>query len=751
MDKAGRKSSGILAASMFVGLAALSAPSHAQNIAVPPPQDSPVKKATPVSAAPEAGDPGLDIVVTAQRREERLSNVPISITAISGDALTSAGITSTRDLTQVTPGLVFQSVGSSAQPFLRGIGSTGASIGDSSNVAIYVDGVYQPFQAANYLQFVDLERIEVLKGPQGILFGRNAAGGAISVTTKAPSFDPTGRFGISYGRFNEIEGTAYVSAPLVADKIAFRLSANLLKGGAFRRDINLNRDMGYKRYGSYRAKLLVKASDAVDILFSGFYTGFNDLSTFGNQPLDGNTRVRALAPDILIPTRKNTSALDIVPSNKVRNYGGSMLVTAEFDWATLTSLTAFSRGHQAYFTDSDLTPASFSQSDGTFDDDMVSQDLTLTSTSRAPVGWVLGATYYRERGTSRIRSNGGLLVTSPNPPLTFGVDVPRIAIDAYAVFGELTYRLAPRVTVVGGLRYSRDEPSFSGNAIIVATNSPAATVGGSDSFNSLTPRVSVRYEITDRTNMYASYSKGFKSGVFNANSLQIASVRPETIDAYEVGIKGAPSRTLTFDAAAYFYDYKNLQFAAFGATTLQPTLRNAAQARIYGGEANASVIATPGLTLRAGLAYTHGEYSDFPGAQGFRPAVDANGVPVGGNVSFAFDASGQRLIRTPRIQTNATIAYATDLANDGSINADITGSYNSEIRHDLAGNFRQSPYSIVNTSLSYVLPDGHVRGTVFATNILSSLPIAGILISQSTTSVTYQRPAQYGVRLEYMF
>ena len=146
------------------------------------------------AAVPDAGTG--DIVVTAQRRSEKQSQVPISLTAFTADSLARTGVNDARTLTQVTPGLNFQSVGSSAQPSIRGIGSTGSSVGDSSNVSMYIDGVYQPFQAANFVRFVDIERIEVLKGPQGTLFGRNAAGGAISITTLSPKLDETtGKFG----------------------------------------------------------------------------------------------------------------------------------------------------------------------------------------------------------------------------------------------------------------------------------------------------------------------------------------------------------------------------------------------------------------------------------------------------------------------------------------------------------------------------------------------------------------------------
>ncbi|MET0246417.1 MAG: TonB-dependent receptor [Sphingomonas sp.] len=716
---------------------------------------APVYGQSPGSAQPDApaarDDGGLDIVVTAQRREEKLSQVPLSVTAFSGTALANTGVTDTRALTQVTPGLNFQSVGSSAQPVIRGIGSSGSSVGDSSNVAIYVDGVYQPFQAANYLQFVDLERIEVLRGPQGTLFGRNAAGGAINITTLTPSFDLTGRIGASYGRYDEFEAMGYVNVPLVDDKLAMNISADYLDGGAFRPDINLNRDLGYKKFYTVRSKLLVKLGERTNVVFAGYYTRFNDLTTFGNQPLDGNTQVRASLPGVLVPTEKNTSALGIVPRNRVTTGGGSMRVTIDLDWATLSSLSAFSKARQFVRTDSDLTPVTFSDSRIRFGDDMISQDLVLTSAAGGRLGWLAGATYYRERGFYHLRSFGGQVVFNPVPRLTFGTDVSDIRIDAYSAFGELTYKLTDRLTLIGGLRYNRDEPGFTGNPVVAATGLPGAAIGADDHFEKLTPKASIRYAITPAINAYASYTKGFKSGVFNGNSLQLAPVNPETVDAYEIGLKGAPSRTFSFDTAAYYYNYKDLQFSAFGTTSITPTLRNAAKAEIYGFEANLNLIPTRGFTMRAGLAYTHGEYTDFVGAQGFRPTRNAQGIAIGGNSSFVFDASGARLVRTPRLQANGTMTYEFDTAAGGTVLGSVTGSYTSRLVYDLAANFQQKGFAIFNANLAYTTPDRHWRGTLFGQNIFDAAPIAGVLISNLSTSVTYQRPAQYGVKLEYLF
>lgn len=692
-----------------------------------------------------------DIVVTAQRRSERLSEVPISITALSNETLVKTGIADVRSMTFVTPGLSFQSLGSSAQPVLRGVGSTSSSVGDGSNVPIYIDGVYQPYQGSNHLRLVDLERVEVLKGPQGTLYGRNAAGGAIVITTLAPAFTPSGRVGLNYARFGEFEASGYVTAPIVADKIAFNLTGQYIHTDGFRKDINLDKTLGYLRSRSVRGKLLLKPSETVSILLGGHYARRNDLSTFGNQPLEGNTRVRSLSPGILIPTKKNTSALDITPSDVTKNVGFNMKIDMDLGNATLTSLSAYDKYDEDIVVDSDLTPATFSHTRSAVNVKAFTQDLTLTSSSTAPFEYLLGASYYRESSSVEAASFGGSLVTIPNPPMLFRIRAD-VDTEAWGFFGEASYRFTDQLRFTAGLRYSTEVPRFVGNPFVIASGSFGPDVrSDARRFKKLTPKASLQYKFTDTINAYASYSRGFKSGALNPLALQVAPVDPETIDAYEIGVKGVPNRKLSFDAAAYYYDYKDLQFQAFGSNFLSPILTNAASARIYGFEANATVLVAQGLTVRSGLAYTHGEYSRFARAQIFTPAVDGAGVPIGGNVSSLADVSGNRLIRTPRLQVNGTISYETPVGNGGLLQTNLTGSYVSRQNYDLAGNFGQKGFSIFNANLAYTMPDGHWRGTLFGTNIFDAKPIAGILISASSTSVTYWKPATYGVRLEYLF
>jgi iron complex outermembrane receptor protein len=710
--------------------------------------------------AAQPDDQSLDIVVTAQRRSERLSEVPLSITAFEAKGLAATGAVDIRALTQIAPGVNFQAFGSSAQPVIRGVGSNGGGIGDSSNVALYIDGVYQPLQGANFPRFEDVERVEILKGPQGTLYGRNAAGGAIVINTLEPKFTTTGRLMASYSRFNEKQFQGFATTPL-SDTIAISVAGDYTHNDGFRRDIFLNRKVGYLRSESIKAKILFEPSNQTSILLSTYYRHSNDLTNFGNQPLDGNSQLKRQNPALLIATDPNTSSLNFEAQNKVTAWGGSLRITQDLGIATLTSLTALTRARQYVLTDSDLTPASFSHAEVIPTDDTFQQDVTLTSNTSTPFGWLLGASFFSERATYSTLTYGGFTTTATPTvglppfglPLTRGTIIPEARNKSIAGFAELSYNLTDSLTVIAGARISNEKPSFTGYLLNNATLQPnlATQVSAKDSFSSFTPHFALRYRIARSVNVYASYSRGFKSGVFLPNALQTSAVKPEDIDAFEVGIKGSPSAALTFDAAAYHYNYRNLQFQSFGAVASITSLRNAARAEIYGFEANASVKPFRELTLRGGIAYTHGEYKDFVGAQGYAPVVDANGVPIGGNRLFSFDASGRPLIRTPRVQASGTITYEHEMSGGGEIGGSITGSHSSSMYHDVSGNTRQPPVTVVNANIQYKLPDRPIRLTGFLNNVFNEKYIVGIILAGVGTSVTYSRPVTYGLRVEYLF
>lgn len=234
--------------------------------------------ATPAYAAAEGTETTADngdILVTAQRRSERLQDVPMSVTALSSEDLDRSGITSTSDLAKATPSVVIAQYGGFMQPSIRGISSAGASLGDNSNVAMYIDGIYQPQQIATLISLPDVQQVEILKGPQGALYGQNATGGAILVTTLSPSNELTGKFSASYGNYNDVNLRGYVSVP-VSDTFAVSVSGGYQNRDGFRKHvITGERDLGLDSK-VIRAKFQFTPSESAKLTLTGYFSDYRN-------------------------------------------------------------------------------------------------------------------------------------------------------------------------------------------------------------------------------------------------------------------------------------------------------------------------------------------------------------------------------------------------------------------------------------------------------------------------------------------
>lgn len=240
----------------------------------------------------EDGASSSEIIVTAQRRAERLEDVPAAISVLNQELLEKAGVQSTTDIARVTPGVTMAFYGGFLQPAIRGITSTGANIGENSNVAMYIDGVYQPQQVATLIDLPDIEQVEVLKGPQGALYGQNATGGAILVLSKSPSDTATGKFSASYGNYNDKQLRGYLSGP-IADGFAASLAGSFQDRDGFRRHVVTGeRDKGLKSY-VVRGKVQLEPSDVITVGITGYYSWRRDSAMYASFPVNGNSLARA--------------------------------------------------------------------------------------------------------------------------------------------------------------------------------------------------------------------------------------------------------------------------------------------------------------------------------------------------------------------------------------------------------------------------------------------------------------------------
>jgi iron complex outermembrane receptor protein len=701
-----------------------------------------------------------DVVVTAQRRSERLQDVPISITALSSEALDRSGVTSTQDLARVTPGLSFPVNGGYIQPTIRGISSEGSNIGDSSNVALYVDGVYQPAQASQLMDLPDVEHVEVLKGPQGTLYGQNAMGGAVIINTLAPSFTPTGKLSASYGDYNDVNLRGFVSGPLVGDAIAASLSASYQNRDGFRHDlVHGGHDKGL-RSKQVRAKLLFQPSDDAKVTATAYWTKRGDTGLYAGQPFENNSLGYLLNPGAPKPRGPKDTVIGALGDDQFETWGAS--VRGEFDVGagTINSITGYTNAHIKNYADVDYSPVNIAvaapvlQKQHSF-----TQELNFVS--RKMGGWQLTTGLFFLSGEDAflpsqfVLSLGGLPTTAPAPPAATSLALQSMGTlkkEVYAAYAEVSYDLTDKLVVSAGGRYSYEKQTALSNAnggnVVgspIYTLSQTETPFSPDHFKKFTPRVTARYALDADSNVYATYSKGFKSGLVSTLDFTSPPVKPEDLTAVEVGYKGRPLPGVSLNVAAFHYDYKNKQVAHYEAPNY--IYQNAASARVKGLEADLSWAATHELTLSATGSYLDAKYKRFAGAA----STVRNPATGFGDLNVPIDASGLRMIRSPKFTGTLAADYQVETAA-GEFGAFASLYYNDGFKWDVAGRIRQKSYTTVDGELSFApAAMQNLRLVVWGRNLTDEDVLQSVLTSDFGDGVSYAAPRTFGVRAEYRF
>lgn len=675
-----------------------------------------------------------EVVVTAQRREEKLKDVPIAITAVTGEQLEEAGIENSLQLTTVTPGLNFVVQGAYVQPTIRGIGTTVTGAGADANVALYIDGVYQPSQAANAFDFNNIERIEVLKGPQGTLFGRNATGGAISVTTLTPSFDPRAEISVGYGSFNQFKSSGYATMPLT-DMVAADLAFTYKHDDGFVRNVLLEKDTAQAESFGIRSKWLFRPTDNTDIILAGGLSRGSDNSVYVTRPINRNNAALRTNPNLYIPSDIRETNTDTNPIADSTTKFVNLTARHSWDVGTVTSITSYSDINATLYLDSDVTSIAASSNMTHLPQKTWSQEVNYTSTLDGPLNFITGVYFYKDdagRHTTNTRGDGGTVTND------FEV---KVKTDAAAVYGEVNYDITDAIRLIGGVRYSTEHKSAKG-ANTVGTGS----IDAEERWNAWTPRASIRWALSERANVYATYSRGFKSGSFNTSALNQADpVEPEFVDAYEIGWKYARPR-LTSNLSAFHYDYTDIQVGVqtnIGGVS-QGVLQNAASARIYGVEGDLTALLSENWKIRLGAAYTDAKYEEFTNALLTTPRAG------GGNTQAPGDASGNDMIRSPELMANGTLTYTRPLSS-GELDASVTVSYNSGSYWDPGNRVKQDAYTLVNSRLAWTSSDNKYRAELWGTNLTDEEYYYYVSVSSTGDSGSYQRPRSVGVTLTRYF
>lgn len=646
-------------------------------------------------AATEAQQSGLaDIIVTAERRESKVQETPIAITALSGDALQRNQAVNIESFANSIPNVTFGKNTGSAKIFIRGVGLDAITPGADPRVAIYTDGIYQPRSQAAFTGLYDLERIEVLAGPQGTLYGRNATAGAINFISRDPGKEANGYASLTVGNYGQMRAEAAAGGPL-SDSVGVRLAIQKSDREGYGKMIDTNLDVDDEDSIGLRGKIRFEPSSNFNATIIADYYKSHDHST-GLHVVD-------LAPGhVPTPTTFTFDPMDYVyasnprdlagtrPDSRLKSYGISLNANLDLsDFATLSSISGYRRFEQNAVYDADQTtfngtPAPIRENSKSW-----SQELRLSG----EVGFfnfLVGGYYFREDAFAGIEptlrgrlldvilggnGSGAAYQTAIGAPLSplayyrgpgYGGDQ---TTKAWALFTQETINLTDNLGVDLGLRYSHErrlideynefDPVTQTTQLQQGLYSPIpafTTFLSQDvTYTSLDPKVTVHYKPNQTTYLYATFSQGFKSGGFNAGFLS-PPFRPEKLRSYEAGLKtDLFDRRFRANIAGFYYDYSNLQVNI--TEGIQLITRNAAKAALYGFEGQFTFLPVDDLRLNLNASYLHSEYKNYITPNPRLAGQGDPGVTLPATGQPAFDLSGNQLAYAPKYKLDAEIAY----------------------------------------------------------------------------------------------
>lgn len=679
-----------------------------------------------------------EVVVTATKREEGLQQVGIAVTALTANELQDAGVEGVRRLTLAVPGYTGGRNFVGLQPVIRGIGSSGVSLGDEPNVALYIDGVYQPSSHANTIDLVEVERVEVLRGPQGTIFGRNATGGLINVATADPEFTFGGRVYGKYGRFEGADNTSlkgFVTGPL-SESVAANFAVLYRENGGYIDDIGQGGTIGESDALNVRGKVLFEPSDWARLVLSAAHNDNMDTAANAAIPTDGNT-IASGVPGAVFATEPYDYAGTINPLMEVETTNISLSGSFAFDEVTLESTTAFYEDEIYQTSDNDASTVPVGHNWVDFGNKSWSQEVRLLSNSAGPISWIAGAYAFYLEGTADIAVFTGV------PPTYETVNelsvTPSMDTTAYAGFAEGTYDLAQSLQLTLGARYSNEKRTFQP---VINGAEPFDEVD--TTFSKWTYRGTIQYFLTSNTNLYVTYSTGFKSGVFNTFGASPEATEPETVGALEVGVKSSPLPWLRVNLAAFDYDYEDLQVTSREPNSPRYLLLNAARADIKGAEIEFQAAFTPNFNVRFAGSYLDATYDSFPQAQVFVPSGS------GGNDVTTQDVAGNDLRRAPRYTLSLRGNWDREFA-EGRLTISGNVFHSDRVYYDFANRLYQPSYTLLNGEVAWSSPDEDWRFSLYGTNLTDERVYQQISDNSFAYFHTYERPREIGFSVEYNF
>lgn len=706
-----------------------------------------IATAVPVSAfaqsatetAPEA-DQGVDtIIVTAQRRAENIQDVPISMTAVSGDQLLESGANSSEALQRIAPGLTVASVGSGfvSYTYIRGAGTNQLDPGSDPSVAYFVDEVYLGGTAGLQFDLFDIDHVEVLKGPQGTLFGRNAAAGAISIVTKRPSDQFGGNISLRYGNYSALTARGSVTGPLTEDgRLAFRLSGVYRRRDGYTENLTGGKDPGGIDTGGARGQLQWKG-DNVTVLVTGDYLrGRNGMT---NQFLFSPNVAAFVDPTLPQPTDQSTYRhyynVDGFENQDMRTLTGRIEVDTGI--GTITSLSSYRSNKFRRLQDQDSTLYD-GQALSTYEYDRTfSQELRLTGDA-GPVSYVAGLYYYHSNvDFSYFVDTGPAYQTVAQRGRNI-LDDSHIVIDSYAAFGQASIDFTDQLKLTVGGRYTQDKKKD--DRTVDRFQQLVYSVNVKAKFQDFTPAITLQYTPSNDLMFYASYREGFKSGGFQTlapASALIASTPflPEYVKSYEAGMKGTfLDNSLRTNIALFRADVQNQQISrALPTNSIQ--IDNAGSTRAQGVDLMIEARPAANLSFIANMTYQHARFRQF--------------------ISGANDFSGNNQLRSPDFTGYFAVRYGLPIGEAGTLNLQAEYSERSRAYFDPANTkgrfFNQPAFGLGNLRASFEPTDSGLTVAAYVNNVGNKHYFINMNVNNQSSNVVPGEPRTYGVELNYRF
>lgn len=723
----------------------------------------------------ESGSAGDDIygeiLVTAQRRSESVQDVPIAISAFNSDMVEASGSTNITSLNGLAPNVVLQTQGLVANvPMIsiRGMNTSDPDPNADPKVSTIIDGVYIPFVSSTMLDLFDVERIEILKGPQGVLFGKNNLAGTLNVISSRPTDDFGGEARVSFGSFGLKQFRGKLNSGRFADDaLAAKVAVNFRDYDGYSRNVITGNRLNGANVKSVRGALEYDRGGSLD---STLILDWLKQKTTGPAPhvLDNGDPNWDLLPDE-VKTDVRKAAVLFDPFANTKSYGGSWNSNLDVGWGTISAVLGYR--HLDYVTRGDfdglITPAPQLDVTRDFSGESKSGELRYVSPAGEPVDFVVGV-YYQ---TDQWRQFNTVLA---NPTTTTLAQLNQDT-ESYAVFALVNAHPADGLTLSVGGRYSHDSKDYdiasqvfvNGNQISSFTSNLKAK------WAEFTPRLTVNYELSPDAMIYANYSQGYKAGGFNSRGTipeNIGPYNPERVTAYEIGIKSDLfDRLLRLNVAGFVNKYRDLQSSVtrMGAVRAENITTNIAAAKISGFEIESLLRPAPGLTIGANLAYLDARYTDFcadtngvftngaPEPGQCAPAVPIliNGVP-NGTFAVPTDSSGLDLANAPEWSGSLSIDYAIPVSfGEVKLRGDARYSsrFNTWGRSNLPGYYRDEVV-LLNASIAVAGEDERWKITLYGTNLSDQDVISGATNAGATPiSQFYQAPREFGVDFSFKF